>query len=368
MQQVRFAIQTIKSTNPETHEDKDAADIEYSNGDSYTGPIVGGQSNGEGTYTFNNGDIYVGNLQNGLFNDKGVYTNEAGDMYEGNFVTGVILGQGTATFASTPGYNTYEGFWAEGMPSGKGKLTFDLGDYYEGQFERGRSHGKGVMVYTNGDAYDGTYVDGNPQGEGQFMFKDSNVIQRRRFTNGVDRANTSEIKNSTFDIKKKQNVHIKQFKQPQGQKFFHPKAAKKVDNSSLVAGLLQGLGGRMATSKRSAKVKLARNVAAIKKSRANQSGIKLARVAGTKTAPKRHIKRSTQRHEWPDYAYSYPKATPSVPVDSNKIFNEIDNDNCLKRTKSMQQTIEAARLYFVMIDRARACRQEIHTPIEHTYV
>lgn len=352
MQQVRFAIQTIKASKPGQYDDNEAADLEYPNGDSYSGPISGGQRAGEGTFTFNNGDIYVGNFENGLFTGKGIYTNEAGDMYDGNFVTGEILGQGTATFASTPGYSTYEGLWAEGLPSGKGKLTFDLGDTYEGQFERGRFHGKGIMTYTNGDAYDGTYVDGNPQGEGQFMFKESNIIQRRRFTNGVDRANTIEIKNSTFDIKKKQNVNIKQFKQPEGKKMFHPKAAKKVSNSSLVASLLGGLGGR--ASKKITKARENIKVKAVKA--VTNKALSKQRVSGAKYASRRKLKRTTQRHEWPDYGFSYPNASPSAPVDSNKIFNEIDNDATFKRTKSMQQTIEAARKYFITLERNRGLR------------
>jgi hypothetical protein len=359
MQQVRFPVQAIKSSKQGQFEDNEAADIEYPGGDSYTGPIVAGQRSGEGTYTFNNGDIYVGNFDNGLLNGKGIYTNEAGDMYDGNFVAGEILGQGTATFASTPGYSTYEGFWAEGVASGRGKLTFDLGDTYEGQFERGRFHGKGIMTYTNGDAYDGTYVDGNPQGEGQFMFKESNIIQRRRFTNGVDRANTLEIKNSTFDIKKKQNVNIKQFKQPEGQKFFHPKAAKKVSNSSIVANLLNGIGGksqRKAVKAKEVKAKANAKVKALKARAA--PGITKKRVSIAKSSSiKRVLKKTTKmRQEWSDYGYSYPNAQPSTPVDTNKLFNEIDSTPSLRRTKSIQKTIEDARRYFIMLERSRDAR------------
>lgn len=354
MQQVRFPIQTIKNLKPRIQEDTETAEIEYENGDTYTGPLVGGIRAGEGTYTFNNGDIYVGTFVEGLFNGKGVYTNEGGDMYDGNFVNGQILGQGTATFASIPSYNTYEGFWADGMPSGRGKLTFDLGDYYEGQFERGRYHGKGILYYTNGDVYDGTYVEGNVQGDGQFMFKETNLVQRRRFANGVDRANTSEIKNNTFAIKKKANVQVKQFKQPEGQKFFHPKAAKKVDNSSIVAGLL-GSFGIAGKRKQLKKVKENMKVKAVKAMKIKSGSKTKMRPTSLKAVARPKPKKAAVKHTWPDYGFSYPNAIKSVPVDSQKIFNEIDQDDqVLRRTKSMKRTIEDARKYFAMLDRTRA--------------
>lgn len=355
MIQVRFPIRaptqekTSKADSAET-------EVEYANGDSYTGALEAGQPQGEGTYMFQNGDVYVGGFERGRFNGKGVYTSEAGDIYEGTFVNGQILGQGNATFASTPNFSSYNGFWVEGMASGKGKLTFDLGDYYEGQFERGRFHGRGLMVYTNGDAYDGNYVEGNPQGEGQFMFKETNMVQRRRFANGVDRANTMEIKNSTFSIKKRENLQVKQFKQPQGQKFFHPKAAKKVDNSSIVAGLLGELGGKKKSVRaKAAKAATNQKVKALKITKAAPAARK-AKAAATTTATKRAKTASKKRsatQDWPEYNYSYPKAVPSKPVNTEKIFSEIDSSPGLRRTRTMAKTIESARGYFQMLNKLR---------------
>jgi hypothetical protein len=350
MIQVRFAIRAPTADKTQVPDNAEA-EVEYSNGDAYTGAILSGVRQGEGTYTFQCGDIYVGGFEKGQFHGKGVYTSDAGDMFEGNFVNGQILGQGNATFSSTPNFASYDGFWAEGTASGKGKLTFDLGDYYEGQFERGRFHGRGLMVYTNGDAYDGNYVDGNPQGDGQFMFKESNVIQRRRFANGVDRANTSEIKSSTFSIKKKENLQVKQFKQPEnGQKFFHPKAAKKVDNSSIVAGLLGQIGGKKKPVRAQA-VKASKNdkVKKVKEAKAAPAKNTKKAAAVLKKAPKK----KQEKAEWPEYGYSYPKAIPSKPVNTQMIFNEIDSEPGLRRTRTMTKTIESARGYFQMLNRLR---------------
>ena len=368
MIQVRFSTKApvqSKASVADNHE----AEVEYSNADAFTGAIVAGVRHGEGSYTFQCGDVYVGGFENGEFHGKGVYTTEAGDMYEGNFVNGPILGQGNATFASTPNFSSYNGFWVEGMSSGKGKLTFDLGDYYEGQFERGRFHGRGLMVYTNGDAYDGNYVDGNPQGEGQFMFKDSNVVQRRRFANGVDRANTMEIKNSTFSIKKKENLQVKQYKQPEGgKKFFHPKAAKKVDNSSIVAGLLGDLGGKSRKVKAQA-AKASKNEK-VKKVKEVKVSITTKRKTAVekkgKTTSKSSPKKKSAPTQWPEYGYSYPKAVASKPVNPEKIFNEIDNEPGLRRTRTMKKTIESARGYFQMMDRLRAA--QIAAATKHVHI
>lgn len=352
MQQVMFSIQAIKS-NQSVMEDTETAEIEYENGDSYSGPIVQGARSGEGTYTFQNGDIYVGTFVNGLFNGKGIYTTESGDMYEGNFVEGQILGQGLATYANIPGINTYEGFWADGMASGRGKLTFDLGDNYEGQFERGRFHGKGVMSYTNGDVYDGTYVEGKPQGEGQFMFKEASLIQRRKFADGVDRANTCEIKFNTYSIKKKENVHVKQFKQSEGKKLFHPKAAKIVNNSSIVSGLL---GDSVRKNKKQLTEK-AKKILKIKAFKAKKSSLANMRATSLSAVPRSKPRKPPTKHEWPEYDFTYPNAVQAMPVDSQQIFKELDQDGqVLKRTKSMKTTIEAARRYFAMIDRIRALK------------
>lgn len=365
MIQVRFTVKAPTQTKA-TVADSTEAEVDYQNADSYAGAIAGGVRHGEGTYTFQCGDVYVGGFENGAFHGKGVYTTEAGDMYEGTFVNGQILGQGEATFTSTPNFAGYNGFWVEGMPSGKGKLTFDLGDYYEGQFERGRFHGRGLMVYTNGDAYDGNYVDGNPQGEGQFMFKDSNVIQRRRFQNGVDRANTNEIKTSTFSIKKKENLQVKQYKQPEGQKFFHPKQAKKVDNSSIVAGLLGELGGKQKRGAAKA-VKASKNqkVKKVKESKV-ASATKVTKAKATSGVKKAATKKKSVPTEWPDYGYSYPKALPAKPVNPEKIFNEIDNEPGIRRTRTMKTTIESARGYFQMLDRLKAA--QIAAATKHVHV
>ena len=366
---MQSALIRVKIPSPtsqkEEIENGDDANVDYENGDSYSGGLVSGLRSGEGTYNFKNGDSYTGGFLRGVFEGKGTFTSEAGDMYEGTFVNGTATGQGTATFMSIPDIQTYEGFWRDNIANGKGKLTFDLGDYYEGNFEEGRFHGKGSMFFINGDAFDGVYVNGVPQGDGQMIFKEAKTIQRRRFTNGVDRATTSDLRNNTFDIQKKSNVNIKEYKQTdKSNKFFYPKATKKIDNSSLISGLLKGIGGKVKTRPIKAAQKATKNSKIISK-KASNVGKPEGKVKATTRVIKKKDKvaavvkpkskaKPKKETVWPEYSKKYPNAQQKTHVNHSKIFNEIDEAPSVKRTKSMQDTINSARSYFMHLERLRA--------------
>jgi hypothetical protein len=364
--QVTFRIQTplLQKEGDRTEQD---VSIDYKNGDNFTGNLANGHRTGEGTYTFHSGDMYAGEFQDGNFFGKGTYTTEGGDIYEGTFLDNRLHGQGTATYMSIPAFQTYTGFWQNNLAHGKGKLTLDMGDYYEGAFENGRYHGRGVMYYTNGDAYDGSYVNGYPQGDGEFIFKDTNVIMRRKFAaNGVDRANTSDLRANTFDIKKKNNVKVKEFKQAAGQNLKVPKVHKKVDNSSLVLGLLGGL------KKKTVKVVSVRPRAATKPAKGQRVVVKRARPMlavvpkvksrARKIAPtgrKAGVKKSKRVKSstptlWSDYAYKYPNAQAKTPVETSKIIAEIEEFKPeVRRSKSILFCLESAKAYFEQRQRLR---------------
>jgi hypothetical protein len=368
--QVTFRIQTplLQKEGDRTEQD---VSIDYKNGDNFTGNLANGLRTGEGTYTFSTGDMYAGEFQDGNFFGKGTYTTEGGDIYEGTFLDNRLHGQGVATYMSIPAFQTYTGFWQNNLAHGKGKLTLDMGDYYEGAFENGRYHGRGVMYYTNGDAYDGSYVNGYPQGDGEFIFKDTNVIMRRKFAaNGVDRANTSDLRANTFDIKKKNNVKVKEFKQPQGKQLFHPKAPKKVDNSALVQGLLGGLKKKTPKSssirakscskqvkKGTGITKRIKKVTKLKPAHSTKSKPQVRKIAptGRKTTVKqaRRVKSSTPT-VWSDYAYKYPNAQQKDPVETSKIIAEIEEFKPeLRRSKSILFCLQSAKAYFEQRQRLR---------------
>jgi len=368
--QVTFRIQTPLSQKEGDRTEQDAS-IDYKNGDNFTGNLANGHRTGEGTYTFNSGDMYAGEFQEGNFFGKGTYTTEGGDIYEGTFLDNRLHGQGTATYMSIPAFQTYTGFWQNNLAHGKGKLTLDMGDYYEGAFENGRYHGRGVMYYTNGDAYDGSYVNGYPQGDGEFIFKDTNVIMRRKFAaNGVDRANTSDLRANTFDIKKKNNVKVKEFKQPQGKQLFHPKAAKKVENSALIQGLLGGLKKKTlkpssarvkSSSKKDNKgtgiTKRITKVAKVKSvvsSKGKREGRKIAPTGRKGIQKKSRRLKSSNPTVWSDYAYKYPNAQHKDPVETSKIIAEIDEFKPeVRRSKSILFCLESAKAYFEQRERLR---------------
>lgn len=365
--QVSFRIQVPHAQKEGDRTEQDVS-IDYKNGDNFAGNLANGLRTGEGTYTFKNGDMYAGEFQDGNFFGKGTYTTEGGDTYEGTFLNNSLHGQGTATYMSIPAFQTYAGFWQNNYAHGKGKLTLDMGDYYEGSFENGRYHGRGVMYYTNGDAYDGNYVNGYPQGDGEFIFKDTNVIMRRKFAaNGVDRANTSDLRANTFDIKKQNNIKVKEFKQVANQREAPRKATKKVDNSSLIQGLLGGL--KKKTGKGKGAVKPVRRPSSKQPSVKKASGItkkilkkKPAKAAARVIAPtgkkaqakKAKRVRSAVPTVWSDYAYKYPNAQQKAPVETSKIIAEIDDFKPeVRRSKSILFCLESARAYFEQRQRIR---------------
>ena len=333
--QIRFKLQKLKAC-PKDVRDNATVETDIPGGDSYLGGVQGGHFQGEGTYTWSNGDMYVGNFLNSEISGKGIYTSDGGDTYEGSFLHSLPSAYGIATYITIADIKSYEGFWLEGLASGKGKLVFDLGDTYEGQFQAGRFHGKGVMTFANGDAYDGLYVNGNPQGDGQFLFKEVNLIQRRNFANGVDRATTQDIKHNTFDIKKKNNVKVKEFKQPQGQKHFHPKTAKKVSNQNFISSLLKG----------SIKVRAASKIA---KRKSNAKPLPKRIVKKTNKARRTElVVKSTVRHAvrvQPSFEYARTYITPrrgAIDQNLSRELQVLTREHPLKRTKSMQDTMEAA--------------------------
>ena len=93
-----------------------------------------------------------------------------------------------------------------GFATGEGKaILTGFGDRYEGFFTFGKFNGQGSLFYHNGDVYEGNYDNGIPSGNGKMLFREAKVIINRNFNSrGLDRASTGELKNSTFEIKKRE--------------------------------------------------------------------------------------------------------------------------------------------------------------------
>jgi hypothetical protein len=163
-------------------------------GDKYQGCFYEGQKHGQGIYTYAVGDVFEGNWKNGVWNGAGKYTSITGAISAGNWEDGLLSGAGKYYFKDgdwidgeykkgilvsgtryfTNG-NVYTGeFVDDGVPHGKGKLTYGNGPYhkdtYEGDFVDGARTGKGKYTWPNGNWCDGDIVNGVFHGEGMIMF------------------------------------------------------------------------------------------------------------------------------------------------------------------------------------------------------
>lgn len=68
------------------------------------------------------------------------------------------------------GGGTYRGRCQEGVPEGKGRLTFSDGSFYDGLWRYGKRSGLGTLFHSNGDVYHGTWRDGLIHGKGWYYF------------------------------------------------------------------------------------------------------------------------------------------------------------------------------------------------------
>jgi len=186
----------------------------------YEGDFVDGKMCGNGTLTYLSGDEYKGQFSNDKPHGKGVKTSPFGSIEDGTFENGdfvdgkivvpekeeskpatppspTISDADYLTYASSyfaPDYKPdtqpqkidanslkdgkYEGETLNGVPHGKGKLTFNDGGYYEGDFVNGLPHGKGKRVFkpkgivTQYQSYEGNFANGKMNGKGTLYYTD----------------------------------------------------------------------------------------------------------------------------------------------------------------------------------------------------
>jgi hypothetical protein len=71
----------------------------------------------------------------------------------------------------------YQGEVLNGLPHGKGKITYKNGSAYEGEFAKGDIHGKGKKIYSNGLVYEGEFINGTPCGKGRLIHQNGTVFE-----------------------------------------------------------------------------------------------------------------------------------------------------------------------------------------------
>ena len=133
----------------------------------YTGSWVNGQREGTGTMTYDDGSVYTGKWKNSQRNGKGKITFSNGNKYDGQWKDDQFHGTGTFTWVDGI---VYKGDWKQGERTGEGTMTWPSGDKYVGEFKKGERHGKGTYYFPNGNVYEGDWVDGDRTGKGTFTW------------------------------------------------------------------------------------------------------------------------------------------------------------------------------------------------------
>ncbi len=136
-------------------------------GDEYVGPMVLGQPDGPGgVYRWANGQVYEGPWAKGSATGRGRLVFANGNTYVGEVVGGQPDGTGTLTYASG---DVYVGRMAQGLPDGQGRYAWKNGDLFEGAWKRGRKEGAGVMRWSNGDRWEGLFADDAQTAQGRLI-------------------------------------------------------------------------------------------------------------------------------------------------------------------------------------------------------
>lgn len=163
-----------------------------SNGESYSGSLLGNVPEGRGTYFWSDGCIYEGEWTQGLRHGSGKLQWASGAVYEGEFSGGYMHGTGTYIGSDNLtykgrwrlnlkhglGYQVYsngdvfEGSWIQGTPEGPGKYTWANGNVYLGNMKGGKMSGKGTLTWTNGHAFEGSWLNGMMHGFGAYTWSD----------------------------------------------------------------------------------------------------------------------------------------------------------------------------------------------------
>lgn len=96
-------------------------------------------------------DRWTGNLLAGAYEGEGTLTRRDGSRWQGRWRAGLLEGQGV--WRSADGA-IYEGAFRAGLPEGAGVLRSPEGWIYAGGFRAGERHGKGRITLAGGQSYD----------------------------------------------------------------------------------------------------------------------------------------------------------------------------------------------------------------------
>ncbi|EXB75907.1 Phosphatidylinositol-4-phosphate 5-kinase 9 [Morus notabilis] len=187
----------LTSSNGEVDHTSEAAgfragELLLSNGESYSGSLLGNIPEGRGKYVWSDGCVYEGEWRRGMRHGNGRIQWPSGAFYEGEFSGGYIHGTGTyigsdkitykgrwrLSLKHGLGYQVYpngdvsEGSWIQGTPEGPGKYTWANGNVYLGNMKGGKMSGKGTLTWISGDSFEGSWLNGMMHGFGVYTWSD----------------------------------------------------------------------------------------------------------------------------------------------------------------------------------------------------
>lgn len=151
-------------------------EVNYQDGNKYSGSIVNGLRHGQGTYIWSDGRKYVGEWSNNLMQGQGTMKLPNGAKLVGEFDADKKSFQGDITELDS---TRYEGVWLDNQ--GHGTITWLDGDKYVGEWKDDKAcdktlrHGHGTMTRTDGSKYIGEWVDDKRTGHGNFTWPDGAI-------------------------------------------------------------------------------------------------------------------------------------------------------------------------------------------------
>ena len=117
---------------------------------------------------------YTGQWADGKPSGQGKMVLDKGGVYEGNWENGLRNGQGTFTFANGA---KYIGNWKNDVRTGQGKLIYTGGSVYEGNWQNNKQNGQGKLTFSGGDIYEGNWKDDKRSGQGKCTYSNGDIYE-----------------------------------------------------------------------------------------------------------------------------------------------------------------------------------------------
>ena len=139
-----------------------------------------GKLDGKASVNWANDYTYDGYYKEGLRSGKGVYKSTEGVIQDGDWLNGLMNGKGSLHL---PDGRVFEGDFVDGLPTGKVFYKMPDGRTYKGDMVKAVFQGSGVMTFPDGSVHDGDWVNGVPNGKGTLRLA-SGIIYEGDFVNG----------------------------------------------------------------------------------------------------------------------------------------------------------------------------------------